>query len=243
MSKSLTDCQNVSAGCDQTAHRKGNYSSSSSHYSWEIIWEFSGVKTTCTGLQTWKKVIWSNKSSIFDWWGVKLWHTPWGWYRPECLTPTMRESGGSVVLREAFCWHSLGPLARLEQRVTANQYKLSDHHYPVMEHFTLEETILLQGDNAPSYSAPVITEWFDENENDVNQHQNTKWGSFIPPLESMPSLNEVVLDAWAGLNLTKTPFVGFFLKLLPVSTKTLVYMWLCANRWSGAQRERNRHTE
>lgn len=49
---------------------------------------------------------------------------------------------------EAFCWHGLGPLVRLEQMLTANQYKVSDHLYSVMEHLILEENGLLQDDSA-----------------------------------------------------------------------------------------------
>ncbi len=30
--------------------------------------------------------------------------------KPECLTPTVRGSGDSVMLWGAFCWHGLGPL-------------------------------------------------------------------------------------------------------------------------------------
>ncbi len=59
-----------------------------------------------------------------------VWHTPKEQYRRECLNPTVRGSGGSVMLWGHFAfWHDLGPLV---PRVTANQRKvvLSDHLYP-----------------------------------------------------------------------------------------------------------------
>uniref|UniRef100_A0AAQ5XVG7 Uncharacterized protein n=1 Tax=Amphiprion ocellaris TaxID=80972 RepID=A0AAQ5XVG7_AMPOC len=40
---------------------------------------------------------------------------------PECLTSTVRGSGGSVMLWGAFYWHGLGPPVPLEGKVTANQ--------------------------------------------------------------------------------------------------------------------------
>ncbi len=65
--------------------------------------------------------------------------------RPECLTPTVRGSSGSVMLWGAFCGHGLGPLVPLEGRVTANQYKvdLSDHLYPVILNISWTFLILM----------------------------------------------------------------------------------------------------
>ena len=67
-----------------------------------------------------------------------------------------------------FCWHGLGPLVPLEERVTANQYKvvLNDHLYPMMKHFYPDGSGLFQDDNASIHGAQGVTEWFDEYEND-----------------------------------------------------------------------------
>uniref|UniRef100_A0A0E9XMC7 Uncharacterized protein n=1 Tax=Anguilla anguilla TaxID=7936 RepID=A0A0E9XMC7_ANGAN len=48
----------------------------------------------------WKKVIWSDESSFticLTSGRVHVWRAPRGWNRPECLTPTVRGSGGSVM--------------------------------------------------------------------------------------------------------------------------------------------------
>lgn len=39
-------------------------------------------------------------------------------YKSECFSPTVRGSGGTVMLLGFFCWHDFDPL---EGRVTINQ--------------------------------------------------------------------------------------------------------------------------
>lgn len=68
--------------------------------------------------------------------------TPREQYRPECLSPTVKGSSGSVMLWGAFSWHGLSRLVPLEGRLTANQYKDA------------------QDDNTPIHSARGLTEWF-----------------------------------------------------------------------------------
>uniref|UniRef100_A0A3B4TXD6 Uncharacterized protein n=1 Tax=Seriola dumerili TaxID=41447 RepID=A0A3B4TXD6_SERDU len=91
----------------------------------------------------WKKVIWSDEER----------------YRPECLTPAVRGSGGSVMLWEALFLAWFGS--------TANQYKVvrTDHLYPMTKHFYPDES--------------GVTEWFDEYENNVN---HMLWPSESPDL-------------------------------------------------------------
>ncbi len=74
------------------------------------------------------------------------------------------------MLWGAFCWHGLGPLVPLMERVTANQYNvvLSDHLHPMMKHFYPDGSGVFQDDNVPIHRARGVTEWFDEYENYVN---------------------------------------------------------------------------
>ena len=90
--------------------------------------------------EMWKRGIWSDESSftIFSTSErVPVWRTPREQVGSDCLTPTVRGSGGSVMLWGAFCRHGLDPFIPLAGRVTANQYKvvLSDHPCPKMKHF------------------------------------------------------------------------------------------------------------
>ncbi len=91
------------------------------------------------------------------------------------------------MLWGAFFWYDLGPLVPLEGRVTANQYKvvLSDHLYPMMKYFYPDGSGLFQDDNAPIHRAGGVTEWFDENENDVN---HMLWSVQSPDLNPVEHL-------------------------------------------------------
>lgn len=63
---------------------------------------------------------------------MHVWCTSREQYRPECLTPTVREAGGSVMLWGAFLLHSLGPFApQKEGSLQINKVVL----YSMMKHF------------------------------------------------------------------------------------------------------------
>ena len=72
-------------------------------------------------------------------------------YSPECLTPTVRGSGGPFLQWEALYWHGLAPYVSLEERVISNQYKivLSDHLCAMMKQFYLDGSGLFQDDSVP----------------------------------------------------------------------------------------------
>jgi hypothetical protein len=67
-------------------------------------------------------------------------------------------------------WHGLVPLNLSEGKENANKYTaiLSDCFQPMVKHFYPDGSGLFQDDNVPTHRARVVTEWFDEHENDVN---------------------------------------------------------------------------
>ena len=69
--------------------------------------------------------------------------------------PTVRRSARSVMLWGKICWHGLGSIVPLKGEVIADQYKvgLSDHLYPVMEHFYHDGSGLFHVDIAPSHGS------------------------------------------------------------------------------------------
>jgi hypothetical protein len=71
-----------------------------------------GVTTIKPGYQTSgnARVMWSDESSftLFPMPGrVYVWRTPKEAYNPECLVPTVKHGGGSVVVLTAILWYSI----------------------------------------------------------------------------------------------------------------------------------------
>lgn len=75
--------------------------------------------------------------------------------------------GGAFIY---FCWHVLARLVPLEERVTADQYKvlLTDCVYLLRKPFYPGGCGLFQDDSAPLHRTRRLNEWLDEDEDDIN---------------------------------------------------------------------------
>ena len=74
-------------------------------------------------LDDWKNVIWSNESSFKlrpTNGRVHVWRTLKE--AADCLLPTVKHGGGSVMTWTAVSWNSTGPLIHTTDQVTANEY-------------------------------------------------------------------------------------------------------------------------
>ncbi|CAB4487326.1 unnamed protein product [Rhizophagus irregularis] len=61
----------------------------------------------------WKQVVWSDESrfALFESNGrVKVWRSPGEAYNKDCIQPTVKFGGGSVMFWGCFGWHGVGPL-------------------------------------------------------------------------------------------------------------------------------------
>ena len=74
----------------------------------------------------WRNVVWSDESSytLFPTTGrVYVWRTPEESYKPECLKPTVKHGGGSVMVWGAISWHSAGPIIAIKGKINAKDYE------------------------------------------------------------------------------------------------------------------------
>jgi hypothetical protein len=81
-----------------------------------------GVTTIKPGHQTTgnARKIWSDDLSftLFPTSGVIcVWRTPKEAYNPECLAPTVKHGGATVMVWAAISWYSVGPIITLHGRI------------------------------------------------------------------------------------------------------------------------------
>lgn len=169
-------------------------------------------------LDDWKNVIWSDESSftLFPTNGrVYVWRTPKEAYNPDCLLPTVKHGGGSVMIWAAISWYSAGPIIQMSGRITANDYlDILNDEVLTMASILLPNTAIFQDDNAPIHTAKMVQSWFNEHQNiikhlpwpaqspDLNIIEPI-WGvlekrvrSRFPPPTSLKQLADILVEEW-----------------------------------------------
>jgi hypothetical protein len=103
-----------------------------------------GVTTVKPGHETTGNVgvTWSDESSftLFPTSGrVYVWRTPKEAYNPECLLPTVKHGGGSVMVWTKISL-SVGPIITIHGRITAREYvdMLDSQVHPIIQTFFSE---------------------------------------------------------------------------------------------------------
>lgn len=77
-------------------------------------------------LEQWRKIVYSDESTytLFPTAGrIYVWRTPKEAYNPECLRPTVKHGGGSIMIWGAISWSSVGPVMALKGKVKAGDYE------------------------------------------------------------------------------------------------------------------------
>lgn len=73
----------------------------------------------------WKNVVYSDESTytLFPTTGrVYVWRTPEETYDLDCLKPTVKHGGGSVMVWGAISWHGVGPIIAVKGTMKAEHY-------------------------------------------------------------------------------------------------------------------------
>lgn len=140
--------------------------------------------------QQWEQVIWSDESSftLFQTTGrVFVWRTPAEAFHVDCLVPTVKHGGGSVMAWGAISWRSLGPLVVLREKVRGEHYRsnLADHLHPMLQTLFPGERPLFQDDNAPVHTARCVQTWLDEHNDEV---EHLTWCPQSPDLNIIEPL-------------------------------------------------------
>jgi transposase len=116
----------------------------------------------------WENIIWSDESrfEVFGGDGRKyVYRNSKEKYDPKCLIPTFKSGQESVMVWGCFTKNKLGPLVRLEGRITAKIYieMLQKNLVPFIKSLENSNNYIFQEDNAPIHTAKIAKKWKENN--------------------------------------------------------------------------------
>jgi len=148
----------------------------------------SWAKKRKNWIDEWEKIIWSDESRfvVFGGDGKRyVWRTIYEKYNPNCLIPTFKSGQESVMIWGCFTKNELGPLVRLEGRVTANIYieMLENYLIPFINDLENKNDYTFQEDNAPIHTAKIAKKWKSD-----NNIKSLPWPAQSPDLNPIENL-------------------------------------------------------
>jgi DDE superfamily endonuclease len=93
---------------------------------------------------------------------AKVWRRVGERYHPDCMTPTVKFGGGSVMVWGCFSWWGVGPLVVIKDTLNQNRYVnlMSQHLVPYLKEVNEKcHGVIFQQDNASCHAAPYATWW------------------------------------------------------------------------------------
>jgi hypothetical protein len=80
-----------------------------------------------------------------------VWRTPKDAYNPECLVPTVKHGGASVMVWAAVSWYSTRPIITLLDRITGREYadRMGNQMHHMMQTLFPNNDAVFQDDSAP----------------------------------------------------------------------------------------------
>ena len=116
-------------------------------------------------LAQWQQVVWSDECVIQLWQesrGVVVRRSSKERFHPDCVAPTVKHGGGSIMVWACFCWDQLGPIVVVPGTIDQHKYKniLEQHLLPFLDRLKQDgKNTVFQDDGAPCHRARSVTNW------------------------------------------------------------------------------------
>ena len=166
----------------------------------------------------WKRIVWSDESrfALFESDGrVRVWRRSGEAYNEDCIQPTVKFGGGSVMFWGCFGWDGVGPLIVVDGNMDSDAYIniLANHFIPWVDNYP---NSIFQQDGAlfhtssysvwwmATHSIPIL-DWVAQSP-DLNPIENL-WDHLDrqvrkrkPPPKSKQELINVVQEEWQNIS-------------------------------------------
>jgi transposase len=111
--------------------------------------------------EEWKQIVWSDESrfALFESDGrVRVWRCLGEAYNQDCIQPTVKFGGGSVMFWGCFGWHGVGPLVVVEGNMNSDDYVnvLAKFFIPWVSNYP---NSVFQQDGAPCHTSSYSVWW------------------------------------------------------------------------------------
>ena len=144
-------------------------------------------------IEDWSKVIFSDESNfqLCPTHGrLMVRRRPGEAYKPQCLAPTVKFGGGSVMIWGCFSKAGIGQICLCEGRMNQARYKvvLEENLLPfALTMFPNSEECFFQQDNAPCHTARSVKVWMKD-----HQIRTLSWPAQSPDLNPIKNLWNVI---------------------------------------------------